>query len=49
MTSRATCTTIPRLTSQFRPRAEAAQFKARIAATYRSHAELVPELNLEKN
>jgi tripartite-type tricarboxylate transporter receptor subunit TctC len=27
----------------------AAQFKARIAATYRSHAELVPELNLEKN
>jgi len=27
----------------------ATQFKARIAATYRSHAELVPELNLEKN
>lgn len=27
----------------------AAQFKARIDATYRTHAELVPELNLEKN
>ncbi len=27
----------------------AAQFKARIQATYRVHAELVPELNLEKN
>ena len=27
----------------------AAQFKARIDATYRAHAELVPELNLEKN
>jgi tripartite-type tricarboxylate transporter receptor subunit TctC len=27
----------------------AAQFKARIQSTYRVHAELVPELNLEKN
>lgn len=27
----------------------AREFKARIAATYRTHAELVPELNLEKN
>jgi len=27
----------------------AAQFKARIDATYRVHAELVPDLNLEKN
>jgi tripartite-type tricarboxylate transporter receptor subunit TctC len=27
----------------------AAQFKARIDATYRAHADLVPELNLEKN
>jgi tripartite-type tricarboxylate transporter receptor subunit TctC len=28
---------------------DAAQFKARIQSTYRTHAELVPDLNLEKN
>ncbi len=27
----------------------AAQFKARIDSTYRTHAELVPDLGLEKN